>query len=130
MKRTLAVLLLILTAVPAVRVWSETAATAFEKQISDVQVRGSGTVIKILADDNKGSRHQRFILTLSSGQTLLIAHNIDLAPRIPSLKKGETVHFCGEYEWNSKGGVIHWTHRDPAGKHKPGWLKCRGKTYQ
>ena len=87
-------------------------------------------VIKILPDDLKGSRHQRFILRHSSGQTILIAHNIDLAPRIDGLRTGDTVAFFGEYEWNPTGGVIHWTHRDPDGSHVGGWLKHRGKTYQ
>ena len=52
---------------------------AFENEQSDIQVEGEGTVWKTLPDDNKGTRHQRFILKLSSGQTLLVAHNIDLA---------------------------------------------------
>ena len=38
--------------------------------------------METLPDDNKGTRHQRFILKLSSGQTLLVAHNIDLADKI------------------------------------------------
>ena len=105
-------------------------ARAFDERVSDVQVEGSGGVIKILKDDNDGSRHQRFILRLDSGQTVLIAHNIDLAPRLPSLRKGDTVAFFGEYEWNAKGGVIHWTHHDPGGRHVGGWLKLNGKTYQ
>ena len=105
---------------------------AFRNRTSDVQVRGSGQVIRVLSDDRKGSRHQRFILKLSSGQTLLVAHNIDLAPRINSLRVGDTVEFNGEYEWNSKGGVIHWTHHDPPGgsSHADGWLKHRGRTYK
>jgi hypothetical protein len=103
---------------------------AIESRASGVQLQGQGKVIKVLPDDNNGSRHQRFILELPSGQTLLIAHNIDLAPGIPSLKKGDTVVFHGEYEWNSKGGVIHWTHHDPAGRHVAGWLKHGGRTYQ
>ena len=85
---------------------------AYENNQSDIQVRGSGTVYRILPDDNKGSRHQKFILRLASKQTLLVAHNIDLAPRIPNLKRGDRVEFYGEYEWNNKGGVMHWTHRD------------------
>lgn len=105
-------------------------ASAFDERKSGVQTEGSGIVIKILADDNDGSRHQRFILRLQSGQTLIIAHNIDLAPRLSSLREGDAVAFNGEYEWNSKGGVIHWTHRDPNGQHVAGWLKHNGQTYQ
>jgi len=105
-------------------------ARAIESRASGVQLQGQGKVIKVLPDDNNGSRHQRFLLKLQSGQTLLIAHNIDLAPRIPSPKKGDTVAFYGEYEWNSKGGVIHWTHHDPGGRHVAGWLKHDGRTFQ
>lgn len=104
--------------------------SAFNEHRSGVQVVGEGIVSKLLPDDNDGSRHQRFILTLSSGQKLLVAHNIDLAPRIASLRKGDTVAFYGVYEWNDKGGVIHWTHLDPGGRHEAGWLKHAGQTYQ
>lgn len=103
---------------------------AFHNRKSNVQVKGSGIVVRVLTDDLDGSKHQKFILKLSSGQTLLMSHNIDLAPRINSLHKGDTVIFYGEYEWNSKGGVVHWTHHDPSGKHVGGWLKHNGATYQ
>lgn len=94
------------------------------------QVRGTGTVSRLLPDDNDGSRHQRFILQLSSGQTLLIAHNIDLAPRVSSLREGDTVSFYGEYEPNDQGGVIHWTHHDPRGSHPGGWIEHKGRRYE
>lgn len=87
-------------------------------------------VKRILPDDHEGSLHQRFIVELSSGQTLLIAHNIDIAPRIPGLRLGDEVAFRGEYDWNPEGGVIHWTHHDPNARHPGGWLKHKGKTYQ
>jgi len=103
---------------------------AYENRQSDVQVEGAGRVFKVLPDDNEGSRHQKFILELASGQTLLIAHNIDLAPRIPDLHEGDRVSFYGEYEWNERGGVVHWTHHDPQGRHVDGWLKHQGKRYQ
>lgn len=94
------------------------------------QVSGSGRVVRILSDDNEGSRHQRFILELPSGRTVLIAHNIDLAPRISSLQTGDTVAFYGEFETNDRGGVIHWTHHDPQGRHPDGWLEHDGRRYR
>lgn len=94
------------------------------------QMCGSGTVIKLLSDDNKGSRHQRFIIEQSSGKTLLFAHNIDLAPKIGSLKKGGFIKFCGEYENNAKGGVVHWTHHDPQKRHTAGWIEYNGQKYE
>ena len=105
-------------------------ARAFDQRESDLQVEGRGTVTRILRDDNDGSRHQRFVIELKTGQTLLIAHNIDLAPPIVSLEVGDEVTFFGEYEWNPKGGAIHWTHRDPNRQHTAGWIKHKGKKYQ
>ena len=105
-------------------------AAAFENHISDLQVEGAGVVSRILADDNDGSRHQRFILNLASGQQLLVAHNIDLAPRISALREGDYVAFYGVYEWNTKGGVIHWTHHDPQGRHVDGCLQHNGRMYR
>ncbi len=103
---------------------------AFAKQVSNLQAEGQGKVTRILPNDNDGDRHQRFILRLNSGQTLLVAHNIDLAPRVDGLKSGDSVSFYGEYEYNEQGGVIHWTHHDPDNRHEHGWLKHSGKTYQ
>ena len=108
----------------------EAIADAFANHKSNVQVSGEGLVVKVLPDDKNGSKHQKFLLKLSSGQTLLVAHNIDLAPRVDSLRAGEPIQFSGEYEWSAKGGVLHWTHRDPRGSHVAGWLKYRGQTYQ
>ncbi len=102
-------------------------ADAFRTQRSDLQVQGLGVVDRVLADDNDGSRHQRFILRLASRQTILVAHNIDLAPRLAGLQRGDTVRFFGEYEWNANGGVIHWTHHDPDRRHVGGWLEHRGR---
>ena len=97
---------------------------------SGQQVRGKGEVVRILPDDTDGGRHQRFILRLNTGRTLLVAHNIDLAPRVAALRTGDTVVFYGQYEWNDKGGVIHWTHHDPQGQHVDGWLEHNGRRYQ
>ena len=109
---------------------ADTPAAAFRDHKSGVEVSGSGVVTRVLTDDNDGSRHQRFVLRLASGQTLLFAHNIDIAPRLDALKARDTVEFSGIYEWNDQGGLVHWTHRDPGGQHPAGWLKFKGRTYQ
>lgn len=105
-------------------------ARAYANRQSNLQVTGEGTVIRMLPDDVDGSRHQKFIVRLSSGQTLLVSHNIDLAPRVNDLRVGDSIGFSGEYEWSPKGGVVHWTHRDPRGSHAAGWLKHKGRMYQ
>ncbi|HEX3019725.1 MAG TPA: DUF3465 domain-containing protein [Chitinispirillaceae bacterium] len=103
---------------------------AFLKKTSNIQVKQAGTIIKLLPDDNDGARHQKMIIKLENGRTLLISHNIDLAKRIPNPRTGKNLKFYGEYEWNSNGGVVHWTHKDPGGKHINGWLEYEGKKYQ
>lgn len=108
----------------------EQLAVAFANQQRNLQIQGEGLVSAMLPDDTTGSQHQRFILRLTSGQSLLIAHNIDLAPRIADLNIGDRVEFYGEYEWNPEGGVVHWTHHDPDGRHAAGWLRHNGKLYQ
>ena len=93
-------------------------------------VSGRGRVVKVLSDDLKGSRHQRFILDVGNGQTMLVAHSIDLAPRIDALRSGDQVEYAGEYEWNEQGGVLHWTHHDPGGRRPGVWLDHEGRRYE
>ena len=107
---------------PASIAGDQVIARAFQAQYSGVQVASDGVVERLLPDDNAGSRHQRFILRLDSGHNVLVAHNIVSAPRLRALKLGDRVAFFGEYAWNAKGGVIHWTHHDPNGRHIAGWL--------
>ena len=102
---------------------------AFAQRRSDLVVELRGTVDRILRDDLDGSRHQRFILRLGSGHTLLVAHNIDLAPRVP-LERGADLRLRGEYEWNERGGVLHWTHHDPDQRRPGGWIRLDGRTYR
>jgi hypothetical protein len=103
---------------------------AYERKQSDVWVQGAGVVTKLLPDDNKGSRHQKFLVRINEKQSLLFAHNIDLSPRIDALKVGDNIEFRGEYVFNPKGGVIHWTHHDPKGQNKGGWIKHQGNTFE
>jgi len=68
-------------------------------------------------------------LQLKNRETVLIAHNIDLARRVP-VGLGDRVNFRGMYEWNELGGLVHWTHDDPQGVEDGGWIRYRRKTYQ
>lgn len=108
----------------------ETIQYYFDKEESDQQVLILAEVEKVLSDDRDGSQHQRFILKLDNGQTVLVAHNIDLAPRVSGIEEGDEVEVFGEYEWNNKGGVIHWTHHDPDGDHADGYILHNDKIYQ
>jgi len=103
---------------------------AIERHRSKVWGQAAGTVVRLLEDDRKGIPHQRFVLQVESGTTVLIEYNIDLAPRIDPLVVGDSVIVRGEYLWNDEGGLIHWVHRDPTGAPGGGWLRVRGKIYQ
>lgn len=102
---------------------------AYRARKSNIEVSGHGAVVKLLKDDNKGSRHQKFLVKINAQQTLLFAHNIDLAPRVP-LEVGDEISFYGEYVYNPKGGVMHWTHHAPRNDHAAGWIMHKGKKYQ
>ena len=103
---------------------------AFTNRARDIRVDGSGSVSRVLPDDNQGGRHQRFLVLLPTGQSVLIVHNIDIAPRVENLRVGDEVEFEGEYVWNLQGGLVHWTHHDPSSRHRPGWVKHAGRVYQ
>ena len=96
----------------------------FDRRDSGEWVEGSGIIQRMLHDDDEGSRHQRFILDMHNGQSLLIAHNIDLAKRVP-VGMGDRIKFRGMYEWNDMGGLIHWTHDDPMGSEQGGYIDFR-----
>ena len=102
---------------------------AYADKRSKVWVEVPGRVSRVLADDHEGDRHQRFILALDSGHTVLVAHNIDLAKRVP-LEKSDSIRLKGRYEWNERGGVIHWTHHDPQNSRAGGWIEFNGTVYK
>ena len=102
---------------------------AFQAHRSGVIVTAEGRVDRTLADDTSGDRHQRFIMRLQSGITVLVAHNIDVAPRIPGIATGSAVRIHGQYEWTDKGGTVHWTHKDHRGSHEAGWIEFNGQKY-
>ena len=101
---------------------------AYRKTDTGNWIEDTGVVRRLPPDDNDGSRHQRFVVRLGTGQTLLIAHNIEIAGRVPP-GVGGRVRFRGLYEWNDLGGLLHWTHHDPHGTEDGGWVRHRKREY-
>ena len=106
---------------------------AMQRQESKVMVLVTMPVVAVLPDDNEGSRHQRFLLGLrdkvGEHDSVLVAHNIDLAPRAP-VERGDMITVYGQFEWNDRGGVIHWTHHDPKKWREGGWIEVDGERYE
>jgi uncharacterized protein DUF3465 len=109
---------------------SGSVAAAFARHARGAFVEDGGRVARLLADDREGSRHQRFLVRVDGGPTILIAHNVDLAERVSPLQVGDAVRFRGEYVWNAKGGVVHWTHGDPDARRAGGWIEVAGRKYR
>ena len=109
---------------------SSSVTRAFENRRNGVPVEGRGTVVRLLPDDLSGSRHQRFIVRLDSGTTVLVAHAFDVAGRVSPLGIGDDVSFRGEYVWNRQGGIVHWTHHDPEGRHPAGWIRRGDRIFE
>jgi len=101
---------------------------AHAQQLSDVMVRTRGRVVLVLPDDTRGVRHQHLLIELEEGFTVKVVHNLDVSTRVPAVV-GETIEVRGEYVYNDKGGLVHWTHRDRDGRHPGGWIRHRGRTY-
>lgn len=104
-------------------------ARLYAERRSNVMVEVAVQVERTLRDDTQGSPHQKFLVRVNPDLTLLVAHNIGLAPRVP-VRQGSSVRIRGEYEWNTQGGVLHWTHRDPGRRHQDGWIEFEGRRYQ
>lgn len=108
-----------------------------QRDVADAQQRGKGVnylevhgavVSKILPDDTQGRPHQKWVVALANGRTLLSVYNSDMGERIP-LKVGDTVSMGGQYIWDRSGGLIHWLHHDPKGRRPDGWVELNGVVY-
>jgi hypothetical protein len=99
------------------------------KRVSHTWLQLRGRAVRLLSDDpGVEARHQRFVLDVGGGQTVLVAHNLDLSERVP-LGLGDRVDARGFYEWNHFGGTLHWTHRNPMGDGEDGYIRYRGRSY-
>ena len=126
-----AFLMLLLPACAAATADNAAVENDYAERRSTVEVTAQGVVTAVLADDTGPSgRHQRFIIRLAGvTQTVLIENNVDVGRRVPVAPSDDvTVH--GEYIWNDQGGLIHYTHHDPAPGHEGGWIDRNGVRYQ
>ena len=100
-----------------------------ERGARSVEVRDSGVVVRVLGMRNSYSGlHEGFIVRFSSrGGTHLVEDNADITGPIP-LRRGDAISMQGQLECNDR--VIHWTHRDPRGRHQAGYIIVNGNTYQ
>lgn len=98
-------------------------------RLSKVEVTAVARVEKLLPDDNQGLQHQKFLLLLSNGTTVLVANDLTYGQRVP-VQPGSIIQIHGEYVWNSLGGLIHWTHRSDSPRHESGWIDYEGVRYQ
>ena len=131
MRAALLLLLLAPACVPAISPDNAAVARDYAERRSTVEVTAQGVVTSVLADDSGPSGvHQRFIIRLAgSTQTVLVDNSVTIGQRAPVLP-GSDVLVHGEYVWNDQGGLIHFTHHDPAHTHEGGWIELSGVRYQ
>jgi hypothetical protein len=131
--RRLGIVLLLLLGPACAPATSDNAAVerAYAEKRSTVEVTADGAVTSVLSDDSGPSgMHQRFIIRLAgSTQTVLVENNVTIGQRA-AVVVGTDVRVHGEYVWNDKGGLIHFTHHDPAHTHEGGWIEVGGVRYQ
>jgi Protein of unknown function (DUF3465) len=105
---------------------------AYSAGRSQVEVVADGTVTRVLGvAPGRVSPHEGFLLKLASGCSLVVRveANTDFTGSIP-LTEGQRVAVKGEYEFYPRGGVVHWTHRDPRGRHEGGYISAGGQVYE
>lgn len=88
----------------------------------------TGTVARVLMDDKDDPRHQKFIIRMTNGQSLLILHDQVSGDQVP-VKVDDTVLVRGEYQWTETGGMLRFTQRDYSPRRMHGWIEHQGRRY-
>jgi Protein of unknown function (DUF3465) len=106
---------------------------AWRAQRSQVEVTASGSVARLLGlRRGPSGLHEGFLMHLRGdaghGLTVRVEDNVDITGEIP-LAEGDAVEVRGEYVYDSRGGVIHYTHHDPRGRHPAGYVRVGEKTF-
>jgi hypothetical protein len=101
---------------------------------SRIEVTAAGSVARILGTrEGRSGAHEGFLLHLRGasgrGLTVRVEDNVDLTGPIP-LAPGDDVEVRGEYIYDPRGGLIHYTHTDPRGRHPGGYVRVGDKIYR
>ncbi len=102
---------------------------SIKKESKFIEIQNA-TVQQLLRDDNRGIRHQKWLVQINPDTTIMVVYNIDLAERVP-LTVGDTINLGGELVFDDRTGepLMHWTHEDPRHKRRMGYVLFNGKKY-
>lgn len=74
------------------------------------------------------AEHEAFTVRSPAGPVEVV-DNVKLAPALP-VRNGDRVEIAGEMVHDPGHiPIVHWTHRDPAGRHPAGFIRWRGRVY-
>ena len=105
---------------------------AYAAARSHVEVVADGTVTRVLGvAPGRVSPHEGFLLRLRTGCRVIVRveANTDFTGEF-AVAPGQSVTVKGEYEYYPLGGVVHWTHHDPRGRHEGGFIETGGRRYE
>lgn len=108
--------------------------SAWSAHRSHLELTATGSVARDLGTRRGPSgNHEGFLVHLSGagghGLTIRVEANVDITGPIP-IAEGAPVRVRGEYIYDPRGGLVHWTHRDPRMRHEAGFVEIGGHTYQ
>ena len=107
-------------------------ARAYADGRSHVEVQTRGTVVRVLGDRvGPSGEHVGFLIRADDlpRRLVRVEVNEDLTGPV-AVRAGEPVTLRGEYAYDSRGGVIHWTHHDPRHRHPDGFVLIGGHRYE
>jgi hypothetical protein len=99
------------------------------QKLRNVEVLITAQVYRLLPTDEKGLRHQKFLIRLANGTKVLVANDLTVGQMVPC-HPGDILQIRGEYIWTRRGGVLHWTHHSDTRDHPGGWIRLGTQTYQ
>jgi hypothetical protein len=70
--------------------------------------------------------HEGFVIAVQT-QTFKVEDNVNVTGPVP-LQRGDVITLLGQLECDDD--VVHWTHRDPRGRHPSGYIEVNSKLYE